>query len=61
MRPDEDGILHVGVIPFLLDTSILDGIIKEAKSSQRRNKPIPEKRWLKLLWDNGMWTPVNQQ
>ena len=36
LRPDEDGILHVGVIPFLLDTSILDGIIKEAKSSQRR-------------------------
>ena len=25
------------------------------------HKPIPEKRWLKLLWDNGMWTPVNQQ
>ena len=36
LRPDEDGILHVGVIPFLLDTSILGGIIKEAKSSQRR-------------------------
>ena len=34
LRPDEDGILHVGVIPFLLDTSILDGIIKAAKSSQ---------------------------
>ena len=25
------------------------------------HKPIPEKRWLKLLWDNGMWQPMNQQ
>ena len=25
------------------------------------HKPIPEKRWLKLLWDNGMWLPMNQQ
>lgn len=36
LRPDEDGILHVGVIPFLLDSSILDGIIKVAKSSPKR-------------------------
>ena len=36
LRPDDDGILHVGVIPFLLDESILSGIIAEAKSSPRK-------------------------
>ena len=36
LRPDDDGILHVGVIPFLLDESILAGIIAEAKYSPRK-------------------------
>ena len=36
LRPDDDGIFHVGVIPFLLDESILSGIIVEAKSSPRK-------------------------
>lgn len=36
LRPDDDGIFHVGVIPFLLDESILSGIIAEAKSSPRK-------------------------
>lgn len=34
--PDEDGILHVGIIPFLLDDSILDGIVKAASSNPRK-------------------------
>lgn len=36
LRPDDDGIFHVGVIPFLLDESILAGIIAEAKYSPRK-------------------------
>ena len=35
-RPDEDGIFRVGIIPFLLDSSILDGVIREARSSPRK-------------------------
>jgi len=42
LRPDEDGIFRVGIIPFLLDATLLDGIIREAKSSPRKllNAPI---------------------
>jgi len=36
LRPDENGIFRVGIIPFLLDAAILDGIIREAKSSRRK-------------------------
>ena len=36
LRPDDDGIFHVGVIPFLLDESILSGIIAEARFSPRK-------------------------
>ena len=36
LRPDDDGIFHVGVIPFLLDESILAGIMAEAKYSPRK-------------------------
>ncbi|MBQ6142668.1 MAG: ATP-binding protein [Kiritimatiellae bacterium] len=36
LRPDGDGIFHVGIIPFLLDESILSGIIAEAKFSPRK-------------------------
>ena len=36
LRPDDDGILHLGVIPFLLDESIFAGIIAEAKYSPRK-------------------------
>ena len=36
LRPDDDGIFHVGVIPYLLDESILAGIIAEAKYSPRK-------------------------
>ena len=35
--------------------------LAELPKASLPHKPIPEKRWLKLLWDNGMWTPVNQQ
>ena len=35
--------------------------LAELAKASLPHKPIPEKRWLKLLWDNGMWTPVNQQ
>jgi len=41
LRPDEDGIFRVGIIPFLLDATLLDGIIREAKSSPRRLAPAP--------------------
>ena len=33
--PDEDGIVHVGVIPFLLDDTFLASIVDEAKRSPR--------------------------
>ena len=33
--------------------------LAELPKASLPHKPIPEKRWLKLLWDNGMWTPVN--
>jgi hypothetical protein len=35
--------------------------LAELPKASLPHKPIPEKRWLKLLWDNGIWTPVNQQ
>ena len=35
--------------------------LAELPKASLPHKPIPEKRWLKLLWDSGMWTPVNQQ
>ena len=35
LLPDDDGIFHVGVIPFLLDETVLARIIAEAKSSPR--------------------------
>jgi hypothetical protein len=36
LRPDADGIFHVGVIPFLLDESVFAGIIAKAKFSLRK-------------------------
>lgn len=41
LRPDEDGIFRVGIIPFLLDATLLDGIIREAKSNPRRLADMP--------------------
>lgn len=35
--------------------------LAELPKASLPHKPIPEKRWLKLLWDNGMWLPMNQQ
>ena len=35
LRPDNDGIFHVGVIPFLLDETVLERIVAAAKSSPR--------------------------
>ena len=34
--PDDDGIVHVGIIPFLLDESILASLVAQAKSSPRK-------------------------
>jgi len=34
--PDDDGIFHVGIIPFLLDETLLDRIIAGAKYSPRK-------------------------
>ncbi len=36
LRPDAEGIFHVGSIPFLLDDSILSGLIAAAKDSPRK-------------------------
>lgn len=34
--PDDDGIFNVGMIPFLLDETLLDRIIASAKYSPRK-------------------------
>ena len=33
--------------------------LAELPKASLPHKPTPEKRWLRLLWDNGMWLPMN--
>ena len=34
--------------------------LAELPKARLPHKPIPERHWLKLLWDNGLWLPLQQ-